>query len=61
VSAASSRALPTTGAASFIRANTAIAAPPLVPEIRLYLATEITPLWQASEAMLAQRQLPPPY
>jgi len=48
-------------AASFIRANTAIASPPLVPEIRLHLASEITPLWQATEATLARDQLPPPY
>jgi len=48
-------------AASFVRANTAIATPPLVPEIRLYLASEVTPLWHATEASLAQSQLPPPY
>jgi predicted nicotinamide N-methyase len=47
--------------ATFIRANTVVAAPPLVPEIRLHLASEITPLWQATEAMLAEAQLPPPY
>jgi predicted nicotinamide N-methyase len=47
--------------ARFIRANTTIAAPPLVPEIRLHLATEVTPLWQATEAMLEKSQLPPPY
>jgi predicted nicotinamide N-methyase len=47
--------------AAFIRANTAIAAPLLVPEIRLHLASEITPLWQATEATLARDQLPPPY
>jgi len=46
---------------SFIRANTAAATPPLVPEIRLHLATEITPLWHATEVMLGQVQLPPPY
>jgi predicted nicotinamide N-methyase len=45
----------------FIRANTAIAAPPLVPEIALHLASEITPLWQATEASLEREQLPPPY
>ncbi|MGO8920800.1 MAG: class I SAM-dependent methyltransferase [Stellaceae bacterium] len=45
----------------FIRANTAVAAPPLVPEIRLHLASEITPLWQATEAVLGREQLPPPY
>jgi predicted nicotinamide N-methyase len=45
----------------FIRANTAVAAPPLVPELRLHLATEVTPLWQATEAELERTQLPPPY
>jgi predicted nicotinamide N-methyase len=47
--------------AGFIRANTTLAAPPLVPEIRLHLATEITPLWEATEETLAEGQLPPPY
>jgi predicted nicotinamide N-methyase len=47
--------------AAFIRANTALAAPPLVPEIILHLATEVTPLWEATEATLAAHQLPPPY
>jgi predicted nicotinamide N-methyase len=48
-------------AAAFIRANTAVAAPPLVPEIRLHLATEITPIWQASEDALARANVPPPF
>jgi predicted nicotinamide N-methyase len=48
-------------AAAFIQANTVVAAPPLVPEIRLHLASEITPLWQATEAELGREQLPPPY
>jgi predicted nicotinamide N-methyase len=48
-------------AAAFIRANTMAMAPPIVPEIRLHLATEITPIWQATEASLAQINLPPPY
>ena len=47
--------------ADFIRANTEIAAPPLVPEIRLHLATAVTPLWQATEAFLDRTGLPPPY
>jgi predicted nicotinamide N-methyase len=46
--------------AAFVQANTAIGAPPLVPEIRLHLASEITPLWHATEASLAEAQLPPP-
>ncbi|MDX1422082.1 MAG: 50S ribosomal protein L11 methyltransferase [Kiloniellales bacterium] len=47
--------------ADFIRANTAVAAPPLVPEIRLWLASEALALWQAGEAELAASGLPPPY
>ncbi len=47
--------------AVFIRRNTAIAAPPLVPEIRLHLAGEITPIWQATEESLAQKGVPPPF
>ena len=47
--------------ASFIRTNTAIASAPLCPEIKLYLATEITPLWEATEAHLAHANIPPPY
>jgi len=38
-----------------------LAAPPLVPEIRLHLASEITPLWELTEAALEARNLPPPY
>lgn len=47
--------------AAFVRAQTAITAPPLVPEIRLHLATQITPLWEATEATLAAANVPPPY
>jgi len=47
--------------AAFVRCNTAITAPPLVPEIRLHLATEITPIWQATEDTLARGGLPPPF
>jgi len=47
--------------ATFVRRNTEIAAPPLVPEIRLHLATEITPIWQATEETLARGAVPPPF
>jgi predicted nicotinamide N-methyase len=47
--------------AVFVRRNTAIAAPPLVPEIRLHLATEITPIWQATEESLERSAVPPPF
>jgi predicted nicotinamide N-methyase len=33
----------------------------MVPEIRLHLATEVTPLWRATEATLATHDVPPPY
>jgi predicted nicotinamide N-methyase len=45
----------------FVHRNTAIAAPPLVPEIPLHLATEITPIWQATEETLARTGVPPPF
>ena len=48
-------------ARAFIAAQTAIVAPPLTPEIKLYLATEITPIWEATEASLTKMNLPPPY
>ncbi|MGC8476934.1 MAG: class I SAM-dependent methyltransferase [Acetobacteraceae bacterium] len=46
---------------AFIRAHTALARPALVPEIPLWSATEITPLWQATEAWLEARDLAPPF
>jgi len=45
----------------FIRAHTAIAAAPLVPEIALHLATEITPIWQATEDWLERAGIAPPF
>lgn len=47
--------------AAFIAAHTIIDTPALVPEVRLYLATEVTPLWQATESFLEQNGLPPPF
>jgi predicted nicotinamide N-methyase len=46
---------------SFIAAQTRIATASLVPEIRLHLASEVTPLWHATEATLERDNLPPPY
>jgi predicted nicotinamide N-methyase len=45
----------------FVRRNTSIVAPPLVPEIYLHLATEITPIWKATEESLARSAVPPPF
>jgi predicted nicotinamide N-methyase len=50
-----------TDAAGFIRANTVRSAAPLVPEIMLRLATEITPIWQATEDWLHEHALQPPF
>lgn len=46
---------------SFIRAHTAIAMPPACPELPLYMASEVTKLWHATEEFLAIHGLPPPY
>ena len=46
---------------AFIAANTLLTMPPLIPELHLHLASEITPLWQATEATLDAIGLPPPY
>jgi predicted nicotinamide N-methyase len=48
-------------AAAFVRANTLRSTPPLVPEIMLHLATEITPIWQATEDWLRERNIAPPF
>lgn len=46
---------------AFIRANTKLLSPPLVPEIRLHLAEESLPIWQKTEEELGQINVPPPY
>jgi predicted nicotinamide N-methyase len=48
-------------AEAFIRANTVLTTAPHVPEIRLYLATEITPIWQATETWMAENNVEPPF
>jgi predicted nicotinamide N-methyase len=48
-------------ATQFIRDNTDLLAPPLVPEIRLHLATEVVPLWRKTEGELEADGIPPPY
>jgi predicted nicotinamide N-methyase len=47
--------------ASFVRANTEILTPPLVPEVRLHLAHEALPIWQKTEEELGEIGLPPPF
>jgi len=48
-------------AEDFIRANTALSAPPHVPEIALHLADEAHDLWQRTEEELEEIGLPPPF
>lgn len=45
----------------FVRANTALLAPPHVPELRLHLADEAHELWHRTEAELEEIGLPPPF
>jgi predicted nicotinamide N-methyase len=47
--------------ADFILVNTALIAPPLVPELRLHLAVEVMPLWRKTEDELEALGVPPPY
>ena len=45
----------------FIRRNTALEAPAMVPEFKLWLATEYVPIWQATESWLEEQNVDPPY
>jgi predicted nicotinamide N-methyase len=45
----------------FIRRNTALEAPAMVPEFKLWLASEYVPIWQATEAWLEEQNVDPPY
>jgi predicted nicotinamide N-methyase len=46
---------------SFIRANTALERPAMVPELELWLASEYVPIWQATEAWMEEQNIDPPY
>ncbi|TPK70544.1 methyltransferase [Mesorhizobium sp. B2-4-15] len=54
-------ALTPDSARQFILDNTALMAPPHVPEIQLYLADEAHGLWQRTEDELVEIGLPPPF
>jgi predicted nicotinamide N-methyase len=49
------------GLAAFIRAQTRIGRPSLVPELQLHLATHISPIWKATQDALDDAGVPPPY
>lgn len=55
------RKLSSEDAERFILGNTALHAPPHVPEIRLHLADEAHDLWHRTEEELAEIGLPPPF
>ena len=46
---------------AFIRANTRLNAVPHAPEIKLYLADDVTEIWQKTEDDLEKIGLPPPF
>lgn len=46
---------------AFILGNTRLQAPPHAPELALYLADEITPIWRLTEEALEEMGLPPPF
>jgi predicted nicotinamide N-methyase len=50
-----------TDRAAFIRSQTALTQAALVPEVRLHLAGELSPIWHATEDWLAIRNVDPPY
>ena len=47
--------------AAFILANTRLQPVPHAPEISLWLADEVTPIWRLTEEELGQMGLPPPF
>ncbi len=52
---------PALNAAAFIRQHTTLTCPAFAPGIYLYLASEITPLWQATEDYLSRHNIAPPF
>lgn len=46
---------------AFIRNNTRLLSPPLVPEIKLHLAEESLPIWRKTEEELGEMNVPPPF
>ena len=46
---------------TFVREQTTLASPRLIPEIAIYGANELNPLWHASQDELAENGVPPPY
>jgi predicted nicotinamide N-methyase len=49
------------GRAAFVRAHTVLEPVPMVRDIRLYTATELVPIWRATESWLEERGLNVPF
>lgn len=47
--------------ARFIEGHTVLQAPPLLPELRLYSASAVTPMWTATQEWLDRNLVEPPY
>jgi predicted nicotinamide N-methyase len=52
---------PSNAKRDFVLSNTRLIAPPLTPEIRLWLADEAVPIWRKTEEELGAVGLPPPF
>src|SRR4051812_17155498 len=48
-------------ACAFVRSHTELTPVPLAPSIRLYTATEVVPLWRATETWLEDRGIGIPF
>ncbi len=53
--------MPAANPSSFIQTHTELLDCPLVPEIKLHLASEIVPIWQLTEEELSEKGVPPPF
>ena len=53
--------MPIADPAAFILANTRLQSVPHAPEISLWLADEVTPIWRLTEEELGELGLPPPF
>jgi predicted nicotinamide N-methyase len=53
--------MPPSDRADFIRRHTRLQRPPHAPELQLWLADEITPIWRQTEEALAAQGVPPPF
>ena len=53
--------MPARDDAAFVQTQTTLDHASFVPEIALHLASAITPIWQATEAWLSERNMDPPF